>query len=140
MIYLGECALNLEQQWCGVKVDHHNISVGKWGEAYAERYLMEQGYQTLDRNYHTPYGEIDLIMKNDNRMIFIEVKTRTSHRFGAPELAVTSDKKAHMVQSAQAYLQAHPEWTGDWQIDVVAITRMSGQESPEVIWFENAVT
>lgn len=67
----------------------HNQRVGKWGEKAAASYLNTHGYEIVKINVRTPYGEIDLIAKKDDLMIFVEVKARTSKNYGPPEVAVT---------------------------------------------------
>jgi putative endonuclease len=115
-------------------------AVGKWGEQLAETFLAARGCTLVERNVRTPYGEIDLVVqKNGDLLIFVEVKTRTSQTFGKPEEAITAQKKLHMLQSAEAYLLQHPDYAGDWRIDVVAIYQ-SGPGNPEIVWFENALT
>ncbi|MEN4099685.1 MAG: YraN family protein [Anaerolineaceae bacterium] len=114
-------------------------AVGKWGEGMAEHYLIRHGCTLIERNVRTQYGEIDLVMKTeDNLLIFVEVKTRTSSRFGNPEEAITRQKSDHMRLSAEAYLLARPEFDGDWRIDVISIYR-ARTETPEIVWFENAI-
>ena len=115
-------------------------ALGRWGENIAEDYLSQQGYTILDRNVRTPHGEIDLVVQRDEITIFIEVKTRTSTAFGLPEEAVTLQKQAHLLNSAQAYLQDYPELDGDWRVDVIAIQRYHSGQSPEITHFENAFT
>lgn len=116
--------------------------LGAWGEEQAAGYLTGQGYLILDRNARTRYGEIDLVARDPGRAVtvFIEVKTRRSDAFGLPESAVDTGKQAHLLASAQAYLQAHPGLEGDWRLDVIAIRRKPGQEAPEIVHFENAFT
>lgn len=113
--------------------------LGGWGESFAENYLTEIGYTVLERNVRTPHGEIDLIAEQQGVIVFVEVKTRTSRRYGYPEESVTPSKQAHLLASAQAYLQSHPELLGDWRIDVIAIERRAAEEKPFVAHFENAV-
>jgi putative endonuclease len=114
-------------------------AIGKWGEKLAEEFLAKRGCSLVERNARTPYGEIDLVMQADgDLLIFVEVKTRTSSAFGKPEEAITAQKKMHMVQSAEAYLLAHPEYAGDWRVDVVAIFQPASA-NPEIVWFENAL-
>ena len=112
--------------------------LGRWGEKIAADYLNQQRYTILDRNVRTPHGEIDLVVQREEVTIFIEVKTRTSTAYGLPEDAVTLKKQAHLLDSAQAYLQLYPELDGDWRVDVIAIRRFYGDQSPEIIHFENA--
>jgi putative endonuclease len=129
-------------------------ALGAWGEDRAAEYLGARGYTIIERNARTPFGEIDLVTrhrlseegipvgkKNASRsmIVFVEVKTRSSTEFGFPEQAVNSRKKAHMLASAQAYLQDHPELEDDWRVDVVAVYRSRSDRPPEIIHFENAI-
>lgn len=113
--------------------------IGDWGETRAAAWLEERGYQVIGRNLHTPYGEIDILARLEDRLFFIEVKTRRSSRFGCPEEAVTSRKIQHLVESAQHYLQEHPELVEDWQIDVIALQSDPKTGRTEFTHFENAV-
>ena len=123
-------------------------SLGRWGEDVAADYLSRLGYEIIGRNVRTAYGEIDLVTQQriDNQTIesfivtvFVEVKTRTSRLFGAPEEAITRRKQQHMLTAAQSYLQQHPEITGNWRIDVIAIERQHSQATPIITHFENAL-
>ncbi|MEJ5201812.1 MAG: YraN family protein, partial [Anaerolineales bacterium] len=87
-------------------VKGHNQYIGRWGEQYAEAYFAERGWIVLDRNVHTPYGELDLVIKQGDVLVFVEVKTRTTDSFGLPEMAVSSLKQTRLVQSAEYYLQS----------------------------------
>jgi putative endonuclease len=118
----------------------NKMELGRWGESYVAKYLEEQGHEILARNVRTPYGEIDIVARIKDRLIFIEVKTRTSLRYGYPEDAITEEKMAHMVDSAESYLQEHPDLLCDWQIDVIAVQVDSERESPRITHFENAIT
>ena len=114
------------------------LALGRWGETAAAAYLEEKGYVIIEKNIRTPYGEIDILAKHQDQLIFVEVKTRSSKRFGEPEAAVTEEKITHMIDSAQSYLQEHPEVNQDWRIDVIAILQVRG-EQPVITHFENAV-
>jgi putative endonuclease len=113
--------------------------LGDWGENYAAKYLEGKGYQILARNVRTPYGEIDIIAKEKDQIIFVEVKTRTSRKFGYPEEAITENKITHLIESAEFYLQEHPEFNIDWRIDVIAIQVDPQRSSPTLAHFENAL-
>jgi putative endonuclease len=113
--------------------------LGGWGEQRAAEYLETKGYRILDRNVRTPYGEIDLVAETNLQLVFVEVKTRSSTRFGQPEEAIDEDKLTHMIESAESYLIEHPNLEGDWRIDVIAILLRPGRE-PEITHFENAVS
>lgn len=112
---------------------------GKWGEDFAAEYLIQQGYSILGRNVRTPYGEIDLIAKDGDGLVFIEVKTRSSHEYGFPEEAISKQKIGHMLASAQAYLENELHWIGDWRWDVLAIQKQLNQDKVEVLHFKNVI-
>ncbi len=117
-------------------LNEHRRTLGRLGEDMAAAYLQRRGYHILARNVHTPHGEIDLIARKDEVIVFVEVKTRTSLKFGCPEDAVTSRKQAHLLAAAEAYLAQHPENGETWQFDVIAIQRF-GKRSARLIHFEN---
>lgn len=113
--------------------------LGKWGEETAARYLTALGHEILEYNYRTPYGEIDLITRLDETIVFVEVKTRGSKILGMPEISVTARKQMHMLHSAEYYIQQHPQLSSTWRIDVIAIQHLGTGESPSIMHFENAV-
>lgn len=115
----------------------NNLALGEWGEGKAAEYLEGIGYQILDRNIRTPYGEIDLIAEINSEIVFVEVKTRSSRSFGYPEEAVTSKKMQHMIDSAESYLQEQNDQQKDWRIDVIAIEKLKGKNIPLIEHFEN---
>jgi putative endonuclease len=117
----------------------HRQALARWGENLAAETLAERGYQILARNARTPHGELDLVARQGTITVFVEVKTRTSTAYGLPEEAVTATKQAHLLASAQHYLQTHPDLDGDWRIDVIAIRRLPNQP-PEIVHFENVVS
>jgi putative endonuclease len=119
--------------------------LGRWGEQTAAAFLIEAGYTILAQNVRSAYGEIDLIARPDlvlpqpqGIIVFVEVKTRRSRRYGLPEQAVAVQKQAHLCAAAAAYMQEHPELPQHWRIDVVAIQRR-GATDPEIVHFEDAV-
>jgi len=122
-----------------MKPDHRK-SLGKRGESIAAEFLEEQGYTILERNYRTPYGEIDLISKKNNSIVFIEVKTRASSTLGPPEISITRRKAEHMRDAAEYYIQQHPNLNNDWRIDVVALQIQSADTPPKIEHFENAIS
>ena len=115
----------------------NNQAVGQWGEETAVAYLSQLGYEILTRNTRTPYGEIDIIAKQGDITIFVEVKTLTSSRNFFPEQNVTARKREHMLACAEHYAAEHE--IDHWQIDVVAVEGKKGPE-PKVTHFENAIT
>jgi putative endonuclease len=115
-------------------------ALGRWGENLAASYLIRQGYQLIERNFRTSYGEVDLIVQKENLLVFVEVKTRSSDAFGLPEEAITPKKRQHLIAVAQAYLQKFPALNVDWRIDVIAIRKIKTETAPEIVHFENAIT
>ena len=114
----------------------HNQRIGKWGEDAVTAYLVERGYEIIARNARTPYGEIDIIAKQGEIAIFVEVKTRTSNKMGLPEESVNTRKRAHMIACAEHY--AAENEVDHWQIDVISVEGKVGLE-PKITHFENAI-
>ena len=113
-----------------------NQQVGKWGEDTVAAYLVGRGYEILVRNARTPYGEIDIITKQGEITIFVEVKTLRSSRNFFPEQNVTARKRAHMIACAEHY--AVENAIDHWQIDVIAVEGRAGL-APKITHFENAI-
>ena len=111
--------------------------LGQWGEMIAASYLTCQGYQILQHNIRTPYGEIDLLACQAGALVFIEVKTRASPSLGMPEASITPRKFSHMLFSAQSYMLDHPELSQAWRIDVISVLRRAAGQPPEITHFEN---
>jgi len=114
--------------------------VGRKGESIAAEYLEKQGYIVLERNFRTPYGEIDLICKQANVIIFVEVKSRTNRSLGPPEISITSRKAEHLRCAAEHFIQQHTELTNDWRIDAVTILIRPGISPPSIDHFENIIS
>lgn len=114
-------------------------SLGHLGESIAADYLKNKGYMILERNWRTPYGEIDLIASDKETVVFVEVKTRASNSLGPPEISITPRKEEHMRNAAEYYIQQHPELITDWRIDLIAI-QLQSKETPALIdHFENVL-
>jgi putative endonuclease len=102
------------------------IEKGKEGEEFAANYLVEKGYEVLERNYRHKRSEIDLIVKKNNWLIFVEVKFRTSDAFGYPEDFVDYKKSKNIVDGAEQYT-FDKDWQGNVRYDIVAIRNIHGQ-------------
>ncbi len=114
----------------------HNQRIGKWGEDAVAAYLARRGYEIVQRNARTPYGEIDIVTKQEELTVFVEVKTLTSSRNFFPEQNVTLRKREHMLACAEYY--AAENAIDRWQIDVVAVEGRVGA-TPKITHFENAI-
>lgn len=102
--------------------------LGRAGEDRAARHLEKQGYRILERNFRAPYGEIDLIAMHRGELVFVEVKTRASVAYGAPELAVNPRKQERMVKAALGYIKYRNLHQVPCRFDVVAISTSSEKE------------
>ncbi len=117
----------------GDGVNLNRRQFGQQGESLAARVLEKRGYKILARNYRTPLGEIDLVARDGKVLVFIEVKTRRSHRFGAPQEAVSPPKQDRLRRLAAWYMQQHKQESVPVRFDVVAITLTGNEPQVEII-------
>ena len=96
--------------------------LGSRGEDLAVRYLKKKGYKVIERNYRCQWGEIDLVARDKETLIFVEIKSRSSSEFGLPQDAVDRFKQEKLIQVAKAYMAEHrlPE-NIPARFDVVAV-------------------
>lgn len=102
-------------------MDHSRLNIAKTGEALAVTHLKARGYEILARNYRAVRGEIDLVAQDGDCIVFVEVKTRRSLKFGLPQAAVTAQKQRQISKVALAYLQTHNLFDAPCRFDVIAI-------------------
>ena len=95
--------------------------IGKLGEDIAEHYLKQKGYKILDRNFECRQGEIDIIALDKKEIVFVEVKTRTSNKYGTPSEAVNKIKQRHMLQTIKYYLYIRNLSDEFVRIDVIEV-------------------
>ena len=98
-----------------------NHILGVQGEIIAREYLKEKGYEILNQNYSTKIGEIDIVAKYKNIIVFVEVKDRQTKRFGMPREAVTHYKQNKISKVALQYLVSHKLTSSQCRFDVVEI-------------------
>jgi putative endonuclease len=115
---------------------HPRQQYGEAGEALAARLLRKKGYKIIETNYRTPLGEIDLIARDGDAIVFVEVKARRSLHFGNPKGAVTPRKQRKISMVALYYLKATRQSQSKARFDVVAIH--SAVQPPEVEIIRNA--
>ena len=101
-------------------------TIGNSGERFAVSFLERQGLVVLERNYVYDHGEIDIVAKDGNVLVFVEVKLRRSSRFGTPEEAVTPAKQALIRRTAEGYVRERGVVDADCRFDVIAITSSDG--------------
>lgn len=99
----------------------NNQNRAKEGEDLATAYLIKKGYRILKRNFHSRFGEIDIIATDKNTLIFIEVKSRWSESFGSPEEAVTIWKLQSIIKTANYFKMCNPQTPSSQRIDAIGI-------------------
>lgn len=111
--------------------------MGAAGEAWVVRFLEKQGWQILDQNVRFKSAEIDIIAFDPKwqELVFVEVKTRQSLKFGSPSQAVNHQKIAAMQRVAGAYIKRY-NYHYDYRFDIVTVIMQRGK-SPQVEHFEN---
>jgi len=113
---------------------------GILGEKLAKEFLARRGYRILETNYRCPHGEIDIIARDKDFLVFIEVRTKTSSEFGSPEESITAAKKERLRDTAYHYQQAHDDLPTSWRIDFVAMELDRGGKPSRIELFESAVS
>ena len=94
---------------------------GAEGESAARSYLVSKGAKILEMNYRRPSGEIDIIAKQKKTLLFVEVKRRSSLRFGRPSEAVDPRKQAHILRTAMLYLQENSLEDAPVRFDIIEV-------------------
>lgn len=103
---------------------------GGEGEEIAVQFLRKKGYEILDQNNSTKWGELDLITSKNNILIFVEVKLKTTEEFGTPEEMIGKSKLAQIKRTAEMYLLNNPDMAkayDRYQIDAVCIVKETGR-------------
>ncbi len=112
---------------------------GKLGERLVCDYLKKKHHRILNTNYRCPHGEIDIISRQKDTLVFTEVRTKTSTDFGTPEESVTRTKRERMRKCTLYYLQNHENPVKVWRIDVAAVEIDDNGEPLRIELIENAV-
>lgn len=94
--------------------------VGDWGEDLAAEELEKAGYKIIDRNFRTRFGEIDIIAEDGDTLIFVEVKAKSSIKYGTPAEMITKTKQ-HKLKLMSEYYISEKNYKGPWRIDAVTI-------------------
>lgn len=112
-------------------------STGNQGEELACKYLQKQGYKILEKNYRIRGGEIDIVARDKDFMVFVEVKTRSSHEFGLPVEAMTPWKIKYLLKTAQFYLQRIKWGDKQYRLDFISIDYANDPDKPEIELIKN---
>ena len=115
-------------------------SIGNAAEKAAKRYLVQQGLDFVTRNFHSRYGEIDLIFKDKEVIVFIEVRCRNNPKFGNSIETIDHRKQKKIIKTAQYYLHQHKLTESvSCRFDVIGIeSHTSGSNAMSVRWIKNA--
>ena len=95
--------------------------LGRRGEVVAVKYLRNKGYSILEKNFMCRQGEIDIIAKEKDYIVFIEIKSRTNMKYGLPSEAVTKEKIKHILKSANYYLYINNLENVNVRVDVIEV-------------------
>ena len=112
---------------------------GILGEKLARDFLKKKGYRILETNYRCPEGEIDIVAKQKDCLVFIEVRTKTSLAFGSPEESITAAKMNKLRATAAHFQQTHDNLPPSWRIDMVAVELNKQNKPSRIELIENAV-
>jgi putative endonuclease len=114
--------------------------LGRWGEQLAAQRLEALGYVILDRNWRCRRGEIDLVARDEDVLVFVEVKTRRGRDYGSPEESITRSKAKRLLELGQRYMLESDIEDVDWRVDLVAVEinqqgeLLRFEHIPNVIW------
>jgi putative endonuclease len=117
-----------------------NYQLGKKGEKIAADFLKKNGFEIIEYNFQTRFGEIDLIGIDKSKLVFVEVKTKVGDRFGWPEEMISRNKFWQIQRTAEAYLLAKPEMEHKFpmqRIDAVAIVLAENGGVERINHYEN---
>src|ERR1043166_1478100 len=106
------------------------MALGERGEKFAARYLRRHGYKILVKRFKTRSGEIDIVCRHKDWLVFVEVKTRKSMEFGAPSEAVDREKQRHMSRVALDYLRLLNNPRVHFRFDIVEVVMRDGARKP----------
>jgi len=112
------------------------FQMGQMGQDLAEKFLQAKGLKTLERNFRTKRGEIDLIMQDQSSMVFVEVKSRNNRNIGGGEEAVHQEKQKRLSILALHYMQIRKKSHQRARFDVLTVAL--AQDPPTIRWYPNA--
>ena len=112
------------------------IETGSIGENLAAEFLIGKGFQVVARNYRCRKAEIDLIVRREDWLIFVEVKTRNSNAYGYPETFVNDLQRRLIYDAAEEYIFS-TDWQGHIRFDIVSV---KPGKIPDIVHFEDAIT
>jgi len=115
----------------------HNLNIGDLGETIAKNFLKKKGYKIVEQNCRNKYGEIDLICREKDVLVFVEVKTRIGEQFGTPEDALNKNKIHRLIRNAQAYIARKGLNMINYKIDAICIVLDKNNKLKRINHYEN---
>ena len=112
-----------------------NLSIGNLGEDLARKYLEDRGYEILEQNYRNKYAEIDIVAKEKDTVVFVEVKTRIGEQLGTPEDALNKNKMRRLVRKADMY--AMRQKFDIYRIDAICIVLDETKQIQRINHYQN---
>lgn len=128
-------------RWIANKDKNTSNKQGQIAEQLAKQFLQTEGLLFIEQNFHSRWGELDLVMKEQDVLVFIEVKYRKNNLFGGAISAVSTSKQQKIIKTAAIYLQQHGlnEYNTAYRFDVVAIEGNTNTiAKSQINWLKNA--
>mgnify|MGYP001606524616 CR=1 FL=1 len=119
---------------------HSRKAVGKWGEEKAVEYLRNKGYKIIARHWTHRIGELDIVAARSGRIIFVEVRTKTSLRYGTPEESIGWYKQNRLRRTANVYMLKNKLLDVPYQIDSLAIMYDKVRQEITIRHLENVIS
>ena len=113
--------------------------IGILGERVAATYLKNNGYEIVETNYRCPSGEIDIIARTADTLVFVEVRTKTSSLYGSPEESITRTKMKHLLAVADDFIVNRPGLPENRRIDVIGVRLDPDGQLSSINHIKNAV-
>ena len=107
----------------------HN-ELGKWGEEIAARFIEKNGYEILERDWKSGHHDLDIIARDEDTLVIIEVKTRRSRLYGDPEESIDHKKRLSLLSAINHYVKSH-HINAPVRFDIISIVGMIGS-TPEI--------
>ena len=116
-------------------------ALGRYGEEAAEAFVRRKGWRILDRNWRYGRVELDMVARDGQELVFVEVKTRTAGGRGCPADALTPAKRTHIRKAAQVWLSSHDAWDRPCRFDVLCLvhdgTTLTVEHMPDAFQFSD---
>lgn len=116
----------------------NTIETGRKGEEVASKYLLDNGFEIIERNFNAEFGEIDIVAVKNKRTYFIEVKTQSTNQRTEPEDELTRDKIAGLKRLSEFYAMTHPQVPQNLTISAVCV-RLRENGDSEVKFYEDVM-